>query len=174
VAQKKNKQQYRIRNWSEYNKALVKRGSLTPWLDEAALAGWLNPQRTGRRGKPRLYSDTCVMTMLVLKAVYHLPQRATQGLITSLMQLMQLNLCVPHHTILAKRAAELDVKLPRQPANAALHLVVDSTGLKVYGEGEWKVRVHGYSKRRTWRKLHLGEWRGVFICKEEVLHGRGK
>jgi len=94
--------------------------------------------------------------MIMLKAVYHLPQRGTQGLVNSVVGLLQLDLPVPHHTILAKRAAGLEVTLPRQSRRASLHVVVDATGLKVYGEGEWKVRQHGYSKRRTWRKLHIG------------------
>ena len=93
--------------------------------------------------------------MLVLKSVYHLPQRATYGLVCSLMQLMKLDLPVPHPTILSRRASTLEVTLPRQKINQPLHVLVDASGLKVYGEGEWKVRQHGYSKRRTWRKLHL-------------------
>jgi IS5 family transposase len=153
---KKTKQQYRIRNWSDYNKALVGRGSLTLWFDEEAIESWLNHERSGKRGKPRLYADACILCMLTLKAVYHLPQRSTQGLISSLMQLMGLALPIPHHTILSKRAKSLEVSLPRQRRDQPIHLVVDATGFKIFGEGEWKVRVHGYSKRRTWRKLHIG------------------
>ncbi len=153
---KKNKQQYRIRNWSNYNKALVGRGSLTLWFDEEAIGSWLNHEKSGERGKPRTYADACVLCMLTLKAVYQLPQRATQGLVASLLELLGLDLPVPHHTIMSKRAAALEVTLPRQTNSASLHVVVDATGLKVYGEGEWKVRQHGYSKRRTWRKLHVG------------------
>lgn len=107
-------------------------------------------------GVPRTYADACVLTMLTLKAVYQLPQRATQGLVPSLLELLELTLPVPHHTILSKRATALEVTLPRQETTASLHVVVDATGLKVYGEGEWEVRQHGYSKRRTWRKLHVG------------------
>jgi hypothetical protein len=152
---KKKKQQYRIRNWSQYNKALCMRGSITFWFDEDAIASWLNHQKTGHRGKPRTYGDSCILTMLVLKSVYHLPQRATYGLVCSLMQLMELDLPVPHPTILSRRAESLDVVLARRKKNEPLHVLVDATGLKVYGEGEWKVRTHGVSKRRTWRKLHL-------------------
>jgi hypothetical protein len=94
--------------------------------------------------------------MLVVKAVSHLPQRATKGLVCSLMQMLGLDLPVPHQTILSRRVATLEVLLPRKRKGEALHAVFDSTGLKVYGEGEWKVRIHGYQKRRTWRKLHLG------------------
>lgn len=152
---KKKKQQYRIRNWTEYNKALCHRGSITIWFDEQAIYSWLNHQKTGKPGKPRTYGDACIQTMLVLKAVYHLPQRATYGLVCSLMQLMELDLPVPHPTILSRRASSLDVTLPRVKKNEPLHVLVDATGLKVYGEGEWKVRTHGISKRRTWRKLHI-------------------
>jgi transposase len=152
---KKKKQQYRIRNWSQYNKALASRGSITFWFDEASIQSWLNHSRSGKRGKPRTYGDSCLLCMLVLKAVYHLPQRATYGLVCSLMQLMNLDLPVPHPTILSRRASTLEVILPRQKNNQPLHVLVDASGLKVYGEGEWKVRQHGHSKRRTWRKLHL-------------------
>jgi hypothetical protein len=94
--------------------------------------------------------------MLLLKNVYHLPQRATYGLVCSLLELMDLDLPVPHPSILSRRAANLCVALPRQKKSEPLHVLVDATGLKVYGEGEWKVRTHGIGKRRTWRKLHIG------------------
>ena len=152
---KKKKQQYRIQNWSDYNKALCNRGSITFWFDEDAIQSWLNHTKSGKRGKPRTYGDGCIQSMLVLKAVYHLPQRATHGLVCSIMQLMNLDLPVPHPTILSRRAANLCVALPRQKKDEPLHVLVDATGLKVYGEGEWKVRIHGIGKRRTWRKLHI-------------------
>jgi hypothetical protein len=152
---KKKKQQYRIQNWREYNKALANRGSITFWFDLDAIASWLNHRKSGRRGKPRTYGDACIQTMLVLKSVYHLPQRATYGLVCSLLELMQLDLPVPHPTILSRRAASLHVTLPRLKNSEPLHVLVDATGLKVYGEGEWKVRIHGVGKRRTWRKLHI-------------------
>lgn len=153
---KKKKQQYRIRNWKQYNKALCNRGSITFWFDEDSIQSWLDHRKSGKRGKPRTYGDACIQCMLLLKNVYHLPQRATQGLVYSLVELMGLDLPVPHPTILTRRAASLEVVLPRKSKPEALHAVFDSTGLKVYGEGEWKVRQHGYQKRRTWRKLHLG------------------
>jgi hypothetical protein len=93
--------------------------------------------------------------MLLLKSVYHLPQRSTYGLVCSLIELMDLDLPVPHPTILSRRAANLCFALPRVKEGEPLHVLVDATGLKVYGEGEWKVRVHGIGKRRTWRKLHI-------------------
>ena len=152
---KKKKQLYRIRNWIDYNKALSNRGSITFWFDEEAIHSWLNHSKSGKRGKPRTYGDACIQAMLVLKAVYRLPQRATFGLVCSLMQLMKLDLPIPHPTILSRRAATLNVVLPRVKKNEPLHVLVDATGLKVFGEGEWKVRTHGVSKRRTWRKLHI-------------------
>ena len=152
---KKKKQQYRIRNWPQYNKALSNRGSITFWFDEDAIQSWLNFSRSGKRGKPRTYGDACIQSMLVLKSVYHLPQRATYGLVCSLLELMDLDLPVPHSTILSRRAAKLSIALPPLNRCEPLHVLVDSTGLKVFGEGEWKVRTHGISKRRTWRKLHL-------------------
>ena len=150
------KQQYRVRNWRDYNKALVNRGSLTIWFDHQAINLWLNEQRCGKRGRPLLYNAVAIQCMLTLKAIYHLPLRSTQGLMRSVMKLMRLDLPVADYSTLSKRSTSLEVSLPRQAKTTALHLVIDSTGMKVYGEGEWKVRQHGYSKRRTWRKLHLG------------------
>ena len=155
MKQKKTKQQYRLRNWSQYNKALVQRGSLTIWISEDVLAAWHNHTRTGRRGCPRHYSDVAILSMATLEEVYHLPLRATEGLTRSVIKLFGLELAVPCYTTLCRRRRRLEVELPRRKKNEPLHLVVDSTGMKVYGEGEWKVRQHGYTRRRTWRKLHL-------------------
>ena len=155
MKQKITKEKYRIRNWREYNKALIQRGSLTLWIDSESLRAWLSTVR-GRRGRPQRYTDLAVVSMLTLRAIYHLPLRATQGFGVSLMKLLGNDLPVPHYSTLSKRAASLQVAIPRQQAHEPIHLVIDSSGLKVYGEGEWKVRLHGYTKRRTWRKLHLG------------------
>jgi Transposase DDE domain len=144
---------YRIRNWSDYNRALVRRGSLTVWVDQESLDAW-NYQGPAQWGGQYVYSDTAMQCLLTLRAVFHLPLRATQGMAQSVFQLMGLDLAVPHYSTLSRRAADLEVDLARK-SQGPLHLVLDSTGLKVYGEGEWKVRKHGYSKRRTWRKLHL-------------------
>ena len=153
---KKQKQRYRVRNWREYNAALVSRGSLTVWLDEAVLSGWVHQEKSGRRGASRTYSDAAIEAILVLKAVYGLPLRGAQGFVQSVLGLMGLSLPVPHFSTLSRRQVGLALEMPNRKNGQALHLVVDSTGCKVYGEGEWKVRVHGTSKRRTWRKLHLG------------------
>jgi hypothetical protein len=161
VKTKKTRRQYRLRNWGEYNAALVSRGSLTVWIEEAALEGWLEAQKSGRRGASLTYSDAAIEAILVLKAVYRLPLRGAQGFAQSVFVLMGLGLPVPScpkgaRSTLSRRQKGLALDTPRWGCRKAIHLVVDSTGVKVYGEGEWKVRVHGKSQRRTWRKLHLG------------------
>jgi hypothetical protein len=151
----KKKQQSRIRNWREYNKALVGRGSLTLWLDEHVIESWLSTDDRAGRGRPQLYTDAAILCSLLLREVYHLPLRATEGLVLSLMRLLPVQLPVPHYSTLSRRARRLEVKLSVRASSGPLHLIIDSTGLKLYGEGEWKVRLHGWAKRRTWRKLHL-------------------
>lgn len=151
----KQKRQYRIRNWPDYNKALVGRGSLTLWIDSHALNAWLNTEHPARRGRRRLYADVAIQCSLILREVYHLPLRSTQGLASSFMQLLNLDLPSPHYSTLSRRARSLDVPLLAQVRKGPLHLVIDATGLKLYGEGEWRVRGRGWTKRRTWRKLHL-------------------
>ncbi len=144
---------YRIRNWKQYNDALVRRGSLTLWVDREMLQAW-RYQGPSQRGAQFRFSDTAIECLLTLRSVYHLTLRATEGFAHSLFGLMNLDLPVPDYTTLCRRAATVRITLPKK-ATGPLHLVLDSTGLKVYGEGEWKVRQHGYSKRRTWLKLHL-------------------
>src|SRR3954467_1142169 len=147
------KSTYRIRNWKQYNDALVRRGSLTLWVDRETLQAW-RYQGPSQRGAQFRFSDTAIECLLTLRSVYHLTLRATEGFAHSLFGLMGLDLPVPDYTTLCRRAKVLRITLPKR-ATGPLHLVLDSTGLKVYGEGEWKVRKHGYSKRRTWLKLHL-------------------
>ena len=120
------------------------------------LAAWRNQQKSGKPGRSNTYSDTAILCMATLKEVYHLPLRATQGLLLSVIKLLGVNLSVPDYSTLSRRCTTLEVVLPRRHNDEALHMVVDSTGVKVFGEGEWKVRQHGYTKRRTWRKLHIG------------------
>ena len=144
---------YRIRNWKQYNDALVNRGSLTLWVDRETLQAWRH-RGPAQRGAQFLYSDLAIQCVLTLRAVYHLPLRATEGFARSILGLMGLDLDVPDYSTLCRRAKALPITLPKV-AVGPLHLVIDSTGLKVYGEGEWKVRQHGHSKRRTWLKLHL-------------------
>ncbi len=146
---------YQVKNWAEYDRALVNRGNLTIGFDEASsVQSWTPPRPVGR-GKPGSYSDLAIQTCLTRKALFRLPYRATEGLLKSLMRLSALDLPVPDHTHLSRRAATLEVQIPWHPRTGATHVVVDATGLKIFGEGEWQVRQHGVGKRRTWRKIHL-------------------
>lgn len=149
------KQQYRIRNWSEYNGALRQRGSLTFWVSEEALGQWLNTEPSQQLGAPKTYSDIAIMSVVTLKSLFQLGGRQSSGFLASLFELMQVELPVPDHSTVSRRMGKLSVTLPLLDRAQARHVVVDSTGIKVYGEGEWKVRQHGIGKRRTWRKLHL-------------------
>lgn len=147
---------YRVRNWKDYNQALIRRGSLTVWIEETTLQAWCQNMRDGQIGAPTTYSDLAIQALLTLKAVFSLPLRQTQGFAQSVLQLMASDLPIPNYSTLSRRADGLAVVLPRRAKDEPLHVVIDSTGLKIYGEGEWKTRQHGVSKRRTWRKMHLG------------------
>lgn len=147
---------YRVRNWAAYNDSLRQRGAITVWISQDVIEGW-KPRATGRRqrGGQVEYSDRAIECLLTLKAVFRLPYRQTEGLGQSIMALLGVRVKVLDYTTLCKRSADVPVELSVSQIQRAKHIVVDSTGLKVYGEGEWKVRQHGYSKHRTWRKLHL-------------------
>jgi len=154
-SQKKDK--YRIRNWRQYNQSLVNRGSITFWFDEAAIARWYSVERSDKPGRPETYSDDAIQCGLLIKAVFRTTLRALQGFIGSIIKILGLDLVCPHYSVFSRRAKGLKIPLRRflKPGEK-LNVVFDSTGLKVFGEGEWKVRKHGYSKRRTWRKVHIG------------------
>jgi hypothetical protein len=149
------KHHYRIRNWSKYNRSLTNRGSLTFWISQDLIDNWLAEELTGERGSSPTYTDEAMRAMASVKFVFHQAGRQTSGLVASIFELMEVDLPVPDHSTVSRRMAGIEVELPLVPSKKARHIVVDSTGLKVYGEGEWKVRTHGVSKRRTWRKLHL-------------------
>lgn len=148
---------YRVRNWSEYNKALISRGSLTLWVDEQAVSAWRRRGGPQGRGRPQIYSDTAIECALVVRAVFHLSLRATQGFLESVVRLMQVELPVPAYSTVCRRQAGPKLRLHPAAARRPRHVVIDTTGLKVFGAGEWYVRKHGMGKgrRRTWRKLHL-------------------
>jgi len=150
-----NKARFSVRNWSEYNESLVSRGSITVWFSEDALQRWYHANSTCKRGRPFLYSDSTIELFLTVRELLRLPYRQTEGFIRGILGLIQEGLTVPDFTSAAKRAAKLGIELPVIPRQGNVDVILDSTGLKVFGEGEWKVRQHGPSKRRTWRKLHL-------------------
>ena len=149
------KELYRVRNWAAYDAALVNRGALTIWITQEAIEAWEGERKAHVRGRPKAYSDLAIETTLTLKEVFHLTNRGAEGFVRSVFAMMKIGLSVPDHTTLSRRSKVLKVHLPKRHRRCGLHLVVDSTGLKVYGEGEWKMRTHGKSKRRIWRKLHL-------------------
>lgn len=155
--EKKKKTQYRVRNWREYNQALVDRGSIFFWITEEALRKWQEQERTGKRGKPRMYSATAIETALTLQQVFHLPLRGVEGFLASILKKLGSERKAPDYSTLSIRGGSVSVNIRVRPLQKeSLHIVIDSTGAKVYGEGEWKVRQHGWSKHRTWKKLHIG------------------
>ena len=156
------KQRRRVTNWAEYDAVLRQRGSLTVWFTEEAIAAWEAEPRTTPGGQPH-YSSLAITTALTLKAVFRLALRQTEGLIGSVIRLLGLDLSVPDHTTLSRRAETLEVPRPRSDSRTEagrdpepVHLLVDSTGLKLCGAGEWLVEKHGTRTRRAWRKMHLG------------------
>src|ERR671920_308231 len=150
------KQRYRVTNWAEYDASLRQRGSLTIWFTEEAIAAWRAEPRRTRGGQPH-YSALAIRTALTLRAVFRLALRQTEGLIGSILRLLGLDLSVPDHTTLSRRAESLEVPRPRSDSDAKpVHLLVDSTGLKLCGPGEWLIEKHGTRVRRSWRKLHIG------------------
>jgi Transposase DDE domain len=153
----KPKKHYKVRNWKEYNEALVNRGRIEFWITDEALHLWKEQKKTGKRGKPKLYSNLAIETALLLREVFRLPLRQVEGFLASILLKMGSGRKAPDYSTLSLRAETLPVIIRvRAVQSETLHIVIDSTGAKVYGEGEWKVRQHGWSKRRTWKKLHLG------------------
>ena len=146
---------YRVTNWAAYEQGLIQRGRLDVWVSEEVLDAWLY---TGppQRGAQFYYSDLAIETALTVRKLFKLPLRQTEGFVQSLLDLLGLDLEAPDHTTLSRRQKRLEIDLGVSPSATPRHLVVDSTGAKVYGEAEWQVRQHGWTKRRTWRKLHLG------------------
>ena len=150
-----SKTRYKVRNWPEYNLALKNRFRLTVLMSEEVFSGWY-ASPSGRRGAPRRYSDLAIRFALTLRVLFNLPLRGCEGFVGDVLRLLGMVLGCPDYTTLCRRGKMLNIALPRLRDGERIYMVVDSSGLKIYGEGEWKVRVHGKSKRRTWRKLHIG------------------
>ncbi len=165
------KDTYKPRNWKAYNKSLCKRGSLVLWLEEGVYRHWRDISKQGKVVGEKQYPDLVIEFCLTIKSVYGLKLRQCTGFISSIFGLMGLSeLAVPNYSTLCRRSSALSVKVSHRPLGQGLHIAVDSTGLKVFGEGDrvagrWKVRKHGAGKRRTWRKLHLG----VDVKSQEII-----
>jgi hypothetical protein len=148
------KRKYRVRNWAEYNEALKQRGSITVWVEQGMAEAWYDGEPTGKPGAKRTYSDNAITVTLQFGAVFHQRLRQTEGLVHSIFHAMGIDLDVPDYSTLSRRGETVVVDVPKTEKNIVF-VIPDSTGLKVYGEGEWKVRKHGWSKHRTWQKFHL-------------------
>lgn len=144
---------YRTRNWSDYNAALKKRGSLTIWFDPDM--DW-TPPPSGKRDRQQSYSDAAIQACLTMKVLFGMALRQTTGFVESLLRRIGLDWSVPDFSTLCRRQKALAVNIPYRGSLGPLHLLIDSTGIKAEGEGEWHARKHGAPKRRLWRKIHLG------------------
>lgn len=166
-----NKKRYKIKNWSDYNKSLKQRGSIELWINNEILDKW-KAAPSGKQGAPLIYSDLAIQIVLQIGKVFHQKLRQAEGLLENIFKLMDIKLSVPDYSTVSRRSTGLNVILSKKTKKNGEKtiVVIDSTGLKVYGEGEWKVRQHGASKRRTWRKAHLmvtpkGEIRAAELTK---------
>ncbi len=148
------KTKYRVTNWSQYDKALARRGDITLWISEGAIGAWA-PIFRGRRGAPRKYSDLAIESALTLRLVYGPPLRQAEGFLRSLLQIMKLDLDAPDHTTLSRRSRQLNIDLKLRTSPGPIDLIIDSTGLSIVGQGEWAAAKHGKRGKRGWRKLHI-------------------
>ncbi|MCA0272890.1 MAG: IS5 family transposase, partial [Proteobacteria bacterium] len=142
----------RTTNWSSYTTVLRMRGSLLIRLDKEMT--WL-ARHDGSPGRPAVFSDTAIQFCLTIKVLFKLPLRQTTGMVASLQKLANLDWTVPDYTTLSRRQKTLAVQIPFRRADGPLNLLVDSTGIKFLGDGEWQARKHGIQGRRQWRKVHL-------------------
>ena len=158
------KTKYRVGNWASYDRALVRRGDVTLWLSPDAIATW-ELTRGGTRGGQLKYSALAIETALTLRLLFHLPFRQAEGFLQSLFRMLGVERSTPDHTTLSRRSRHLDVGLHHVPAQGPIHLIVDSTGLSIVGDGEWAAAKHGGRGQRGWKKLHLGvDGSGVIVA----------
>ncbi len=166
----KYKTKYRVSNWPEYDRALVERGDITLWISEEAFSSW-KPAPTGLRGGQKKFSDHAIETALTLRLAFNLPLRQAEGFLRSVLSLMGVALEAPDHTTLSRRSQSLNVDLHRVAGDNPIHLIVDSTGLSIVGEGEWAAAKYGGRGRRGWKKLHIGVDRTGEIIAQTLTHG---
>ena len=143
---------YRTTNWKSYNDALMQRGSLLIWLDKEMV--WRAP-KAGSNGRPPVFSDGAIQFCLMVKVLFGLPLRQTIGMVASILSMAELDWPVPDFSTLSRRQKTITVQIPSRRAAGPLNLLVDSTGIKFLGDGEWLARKHGSHRRRQYRKVHL-------------------
>jgi hypothetical protein len=148
------KSKYKVTNWHGYNNSLRKRGDFTIWFTEEAIADW-HPAKSGARGRPQEYSDVAIETSLLIRQVFHLPLRQTEGFMNSLVTVMKVDITIPDFSNISKRSISIPKLLIIKAQEPGSVVIVDSTGLKVYGKDEWHQEKHEVAARRTWRKLHI-------------------
>jgi hypothetical protein len=167
----KFRQKFRVRNWAEYEKSLRDRGDITIWVTPEGVAAW-TPSTNGKRGAQEVYSDLAIETALTLRLLFHLPLRQTEGFLRSILKLMGLDLPCPDHTTLSRRnqSVEMAKQLSSGPSGP-VSFIVDSTGLKVCGQGEWHTKKHGRKQRRKWMKLHVGVDDHGWILASKITDG---
>jgi hypothetical protein len=152
----KYKTAFRVQNWREYEQSLRARGDITLWITPEAIVAWRAPM-TGKRGAQPIYADIAIETAIALRLLFHLPLRQTEGFLDSVLRLMGLTLPCPDHTTLSRRNATVAIRRQVDRAlQGAVDVIVDSTELKVYGQGEWYSQKHGEKKVKRWKKLHVG------------------
>ena len=167
----KYKKKYKVNNWKEYEQSLCNRGSLTLWISPSVIKSW-KPRTTKRRGRQQRFSDGAIETILSLRLIFHLPLRLTESFVTSIIQLMKVKLSVPDHTTLSLRGKTIRPEIYYSlSSKKPLHIIVNSTGLSVHGEGPW---ASGKKKRRGWRKLHIsienrGRIRSSCVSKRYII-----
>lgn len=168
------KNKYKLKNWPEYNEALKQRGSMELWINDEVIEKW-PAEPSGRPGNQTAYSDFAIQIIIQLGKVFRQKLRQTEGLLEYVFKLMNIKLAVPDYTTMSRRAGKLNILLAKKVVgkNEKKIIVIDSTGLKVYGEGEWKIRMHGKAKKRTWRKAHLavtpeGEIRAAELTENNI------
>jgi hypothetical protein len=167
----KYKTSYHIKNWSEYDKSLRKRGDITVWLSGDAVDAW-TPQKNGKKGGQLIYSDIAIETSLTLRLVFHLPLRQAEGFLKSILKLMDLYLPCPDHTTMSRRNRTANIhRHTRSLPDGPLYFIVDSTGLKICGQGEWHSKKYGKRRHKRWKKLHLGVDESGRILASKVTNG---
>jgi hypothetical protein len=164
----KKKTVYKVKNWPEYNRSLINRGNITFWFSDEVISNWYY-SGAKTKGAQKIYSVLAIKTALILRSLLGLKLRALQGFMTCLIGIMGINIDIPNYTTICRRQKEVKNAMSgRKIFNGHVNVIVDSTGIKVFGEGEWKVRRHGYTKHRMWRKVHIAINESGEIIAEDI------